>query len=74
MDTKTEKLTLDIKDVCCALLDCKPEGIVIWGTYSHKSEEAKWFALVDTFKKIFEERFPDNKPEISGIFCRILGD
>ena len=67
-----EKIVLEIKDICCILLDRKPEVIKLYTFYPPNSEEGMWLYFVYCFKNSLIERFPNNRNDIKKIFNDIL--
>jgi hypothetical protein len=67
MDVNTKK-TIEIKDVLCILLHNKPKDGCTMG------ELMTWNELVESFKAVFLEKYPDSKVGINFIFKEVLDD
>jgi hypothetical protein len=66
--TENTKKTIEVKDVLCILLHNKPE------VDCTMSELMAWNELVESFKAVFLEKYPDSKVGINFIFKEVLDD
>ena len=64
--TENTKKTIEIKDVLCILLHNKPEDGCTMG------ELMTWNELVESFRAVFLEKYPENKTGINFIFKEIV--
>ena len=66
--TENTKKTIEVKDVLCILLHNKPvDGCTM-------NELMAWNELVESFRVVFIEKYPDNKGGINFIFKEVLDD
>jgi len=62
------KITIDIKDLLCTLLHNKPDvGCTI-------DKLMVWNELVESFRAVLAERYPNDRGGINFIFKEILDD
>ncbi len=66
--TTNTKITMEIKDLLCVLLHNKPE------VGCSMSELMKWNELVESFRAVLIERYPNDRSGINFIFKEILDD